>query len=337
MATARAPKAAQSKRSDLISLALVTANVVLVLAPVYLAAALDPSPWLLLLWLWFGTTQQGLLNLMHECAHLHVFKPRWGSEVLASWLLGPLMFSDFDRYRQVHWAHHNHLGGPQDPKYSYKLSIVGADLLGFVLRSLFLAEAFRKLLYVLGRQGSSVAVSSGPKTEKGGKGWLLKTALVQLVFLGSLALVALRATHGDLFASALHLAVAYGFTYMYGILSLTVMMANLRAIAEHQPRGEDNLVGAAALRNLKSNWLSHLVFGSYGFAEHATHHRDPKLPYYLLDAETARRSDDDPGLAKTHGYLASLKAAFAGAPLTSSPAATPKGGDESPHKVRASV
>ncbi|MEI9939928.1 MAG: fatty acid desaturase [Pseudomonadota bacterium] len=264
-----------TKRSDLKSFIVIVANIAFVFAPIYLAALSGLSPLLLVYWLWFGLSMQGLLNLLHETAHLHVFRARRANEFLGRWVLGPLMFSDFDRYREIHWAHHRNIGQHGDPKYSYKIDIRGSRSLAFIFRSLVLIEAIRKLRYVHG--------DAKPKVKtNGGRSWIMRTTIVQSAFIGSLCLI----PHGDLGHVLLGVVCAYGFVYFYGILSLTVMAANLRAIAEHQ-LGDSQLevAGVAALRNLASTPVTWLIFGSYGFAEHAAHHRSPSIPYYLLRTE----------------------------------------------------
>lgn len=57
----------------------------------------------------------GLLNLLHECAHYHVFTKRKGSDILGRWVLGPVAVADFDSYRKRHWDHHRKLGQDDDP------------------------------------------------------------------------------------------------------------------------------------------------------------------------------------------------------------------------------
>ena len=91
--------------------------------------------------------------------------------------------------------------------------------------------------------------------------------------------------------------------------TLTVLVAALRAIAEHQRAGFGGIVvGRAALRNIICNPLTRLIFGAYGFAEHATHHRWPELQSYRLAAATRELADSDPRLALQRGYLAILLA-----------------------------
>ena len=103
-------------------------------------------------------------------------------------------------------------------------------------------------------------------------------------------------------------AVAYGFVYLYGLASLTVFAATLRAIAEHQTGDDDALdEGRAALRNFRTGPASRLVFGSYGFSDHATHHRRPSVPHYRLSEVTAALAAEEPALLPAAGYVATLR------------------------------
>ncbi len=91
------------------------------------------------------------------------------------------------------------------------------------------------------------------------------------------------------------------------IFSLTVFIATLRAVSEHQIGSVGGVVtGRAALRNLRSAPLTRLVFGCYGFAEHASHHEEPAIPYYHLGRFTERLARDDESLKPVHGYMATL-------------------------------
>ena len=87
------PASAFAKRSDLVSLSVVTLHVAVVFGPVLVAARLGPGWWLVLCWLWFGWTMNGLLNLMHEAAHYHVFRAPKANDFLGRFLLGPLSHS----------------------------------------------------------------------------------------------------------------------------------------------------------------------------------------------------------------------------------------------------
>ena len=166
-------------RRNIVSLAIVACHLTFVLAPIYLAAAYRPTPILVLAWLWFGLSMHGLLNMMHECAHYHAFKGRWGSDLLGRWVLAPLMFADFDQYRLLHWAHHRDLGGRDDPKYSYSVDIRGYRLARFLLTCLIGIEAVRKFYY----QRQSVKKSSSLL-------WIFRVLVFQSVFVTSLVATA---------------------------------------------------------------------------------------------------------------------------------------------------
>lgn len=304
--TAQAPMGQLCKRSDLRSTFVVGTHLAFVLLPVYLAVATPEGPVWLLSWLWFGLSNNAMLNLMHEAAHLHVFKSHRGSMLLGRWVLGPLMFVSFDRYRSVHWPHHRHLGGAGDPKYSYMIDIGGFRFVTFLLRSMGLVEAWRKLRYVHGERGTA---TTGGTSEHA---WVWRTLLVQGVLVGSLVLTA-----GQAWTTALRqAALAYGFVYLYGMLSLTVMAANLRAIAEHQITDHQaEVVGHAALRNLACSSFARVLFGAYGFAEHASHHWNPAVPYYRLGAELRRSLLDHPQAAASRGYFRTIAGIVLDKPL----------------------
>ncbi len=293
------PDSLPAKRPDRISSVIVLAHVLLVFTPVYLAAALPPGWWLLLPWLVFGFMMNGLLNLMHEAAHYHVFQRRAANDLLGRWFLGPLAAADFDAYRQRHWDHHRHLGDPADPKLTYHQDIRGRQMLYHVLRCLTLVEALGKFRL---QQG---AVDDEPAPGRS-LGWLLRTLAVQVMFAGSLLGVAGWA-HSGVARAVRPAALAYFFVYVYGLGSLTVLAANIRAIAEHQiDTQEEPHRGTAALRNFSCNTVTRLLFGAYGFGEHATHHHQPAIPYYRLTQSTFALAAKDASLAPTHGYLRTL-------------------------------
>jgi fatty acid desaturase len=287
------------RRSDAISWAVVLAHLAFVLAPVYLAAAVGPSLWLIPLWLWFGCFMHGLINLLHECAHTSTFRERATSDALGRWVLGPLVFADFDGYRRRHWDHHRHFGLAGDTKDAYLADLRGAGLRTLLLKSLVLAEAAKKL-----RVQSDAPAAS----RDGSKRWLLRTACIQAGFLLSLGLVAAAANPGRPVRALVAVALAYGFVYAHGLAALTTFVATLRAIAEHQQAPDDVLrVGRATLRNFACGPFERLLFGAYGFAEHATHHREPAVPSYQLRTATAFLQAD-PAFAPREGYLARLRA-----------------------------
>jgi fatty acid desaturase len=284
------------KRADALSMLAVTSHVALVIAPLYIAAYFGPGFFWIALWIWFGVLMNGLLNLMHECAHYHVFHGRGGSDFLGRWVLGPLAATNFDAYRARHWKHHTHLGTDGDTKDAYLVDIRGAKLLGFLGRCLLLAEAMRKFRH---QTGEDVTVREKANSYT----WIARTAVVHALLFASLVLVAGPVAERSWRAGATIALLAYVFA------SLTVFAATLRAIAEHQLEfGQSSETGRAALRNFHCGPMSLLVFGAYGFAEHGTHHREPGLPYYRLGEATRELAVDNPELAPSHEYIGELAA-----------------------------
>lgn len=285
-----------AKRSDATSLMVVTSHLILVVSPVYAAAAMGPGWDTVLWWLLFGASMNGILNLMHECAHTHVFKDRTWSDILGKRVIAPLVFADFDAYRRRHWDHHKFIGQEGETKDAYLIDIRGVGVLKALARCALMAEAARKFLkQKVGRDAGATA----------GRRWLLDLAIFQIVFGGSLVLTARLFTAGSGWTTAVYNAAwAYGVVYLYGLMSLTVFMASLRAVAEHQVYDDGSArAGYAALRNFTCTPLSRFLMGAYGFGEHYTHHRAPAVPYYQLRAATADMAQDDPSLRPQKDYF----------------------------------
>jgi fatty acid desaturase len=252
----------------------------------------------------------GLLNLMHECAHYHVFAARRGSDFLGRWVLGPLALADFDGYRWRHWKHHTHFGIDGDTKDAYLVDIHGAKLITFFARCLILSEASRKVRHQI--------TEKEVKTEEPLNSfyWLARVAAFQALFLCSLLGVAGPAAGRPWPQAVRTAALAYFFVYVYGLASLTVFAATLRAIAEHQLyAGRSPTPRRGALRNFSCGPVSWLVFGAYGFAEHGTHHCEPSLPYYHLREATKELAADDPEMVANHRYLSELAILAKSGPL----------------------
>lgn len=284
-----------TKRSDAISAAVVSVHMIVVLSPVFVAAALGPGWHTVAWWVLFGLSMNGILNLMHECAHTHVFRHRGWSDVLGKRIIAPLVFADFDAYRRRHWDHHRFIGEEGETKDTYLIDIRGLGLFRAFARCVFMAAAVRKFF------GQQVGRTAG----SGGRRWLINLAVFQLVFAVTLVLTA-RAFNPDRgWATAVQFAAAaYAIVYVYGLMSLTVFMASLRAIAEHQVYDAASArSGYAALRNFTCNPLSRFLMGAYGFGEHYTHHRAPAIPYYRLRAATTEMAQEDPSLRPEKDYF----------------------------------
>src|SRR4029453_9350709 len=147
-----------AKRSDSISLLIVAAHLSIVLLPVYVAAALGPGWNTVICWALFGTTMNGILNLIHECAHYHVFRERRWSDTLGRSVIGPMVFANFELYGRRHWDPHRFVGVEGETKGTYLIDIQGKNLLRFWCRCAFMIEAVRRFA---GQTDSRTAADGG--------------------------------------------------------------------------------------------------------------------------------------------------------------------------------
>ena len=296
-------KTAYPRRPDAISATVVAGHIGLVMSPMYLGAILGPGWHLVWLAMALGLGMNSILNLMHECAHALVFRKKQLSDVLGRRVLGPLLFADFDAYRQRHWDHHRYLGVDGETKDTYTVDIRGWRVGLLLLRCLSTGVAIAKF------RGQSSTTQPAPR----GLTWLSSLAVWQGAVVSSAVVVAWMARPADGPGSAvMRAALAYCVVYLYGLMSVTVFMATLRAIAEHQPYDGAPMRGRAALRNFECGPLARCLMGAYGFGEHHTHHREPGIPYYHLAEATDRLAADDTTLRRGKGYFRVLGEIIAG-------------------------
>lgn len=298
------------KRHDGISFMIVFAHLGVVLVPLFISAASGPGVLTVLCWLWFGLGMNGILNLLHESAHYHVFKYKIGNILLGRYIIAPLVFADFDGYRNRHWDHHKMLGVDGETKYAYMIDIRQSSLWKFFLfRCLLLQEALSKFFSQTGTASQSARV-------KGSQRWLARVFIFQLIFLLLLVIVANWTSHEEGWLTvARNALLAYVFVYIYGLMGLTVFMATLRAIAEHKTYDAvSTRQGYASLRNLKCNVITRTLMGAYGFGEHYTHHKAPGIPYYSLVSATWELAANNPSMLPRKGYVTVLREIIAGNP-----------------------
>ena len=250
----------------------------------------------------------GILNLMHECAHALVFSKRWMSDVLGRRVLGPLLFANFDAYRDRHWDHHRFLGVDGETKDAYTVEIRGRRIVWLLLRCLSTGLAISTF------RGQSATAPREPRDRT----WIARLLACQTVIASSCLFCAwLADPQAGLATAIMSAGLAYGVVYLYGLMSVTTFMATLRAIAEHQPREDDApLRGGAALRNFRCGPLSRCLMGAYGFGEHYTHHKEPGIPYYHLAGATTQLASEDSTLRRGKGYFTVLAEIITGAPIS---------------------
>ena len=254
----------------------------------------------MLLAIWFGLGMSGLLNLMHEAAHFHVFKQTRHSKVLGRYLLGPLSLSDFDGYRVRHWQHHKKLGEADDSKYLYKETLSLQGIPKFILFNLCGLGAISRLKRV-----RSFNSKSNYHPGKTSLSWILRTIAVQ-VLLALALLISSYQQSNTWSVSLFSIVIIYMAIYSWGICAIMPLVTAIRTIAEHKIIHLDQggyIQSKAALRNLKVNFITRLFLGAYGFDNHATHHLKPNIPYYHLPSVTSELNAKDERFIPQYGYL----------------------------------
>jgi len=288
-----------AKRSDYISMIVSFSHILFVFFPLFLSTYFDSIILTVLSFIWVGVFVNGVINLMHESAHRLVFKKKSYCDFLGEFILGPLLITDFKAYRNRHWVHHNKLGSEEDTKFIYKKKIKGFNFIIFFFECMFLKEGISKFIYQF-RNSSNTKISIG---------FIVKTVSIQAILFSLLFFPQMLVSNQGLDEIFINTILSYVFIYLYSLASLGVFFSSLRAIAEHQINNNINEHhhGHAILRNLKSNFLTNLIFGSYGFADHATHHEYPSIPSYNLKKFRKEIEEDNIVLKPTKGYFEILR------------------------------
>src|SRR4051794_40718017 len=295
------------RRSDWISAANVALHLGFVFAPVLLAAWFGGWISIMICLVWFGITQNGVANLMHETAHRLVFRQNAWSDVLGRRVLAPFFLTSFELYRRRHWVHHSQTGNEHDTKTTYLLRCEGAPALAiFAIRCLFGVEAIHRFLNTQKENKFVKPLSPGEKKDA-----FLSLAIFHFVFGSITLLAAWTGAGGSWSLTVINAALAYGLVYIYGMMSVTIFLSTLRAIAEHQIVGDDvETHGNASIRNMRPTLVSRFLFGSYGFCEHGTHHAYPVIPHYNLPGATLALAENRPELSYGKSYWGVLGGAL---------------------------
>lgn len=233
------------------------------------------------LWAWSGhpvvlaaafvviaTRQHALNNLVHEAAHYNISRNKWWNAFLSDLLYATPHLISTKGYRGKHLAHHRYLGSIEhDLELKFRYLIRGWGFLRrtfLVMTGLALLEAFQSY----------------------------RPALTQRSSIDVRYLVLVIVTNGALFGHCYWLGIPYAYLYLWllPLFTLTLYLAALRVIAEHQPeeyalRTEENWdtdVEPPLTRDILAGPVERFVFGPINFCYHQLHHLYPSVPYTSL-------------------------------------------------------
>lgn len=137
-----------AERSDLMGLWLMLHCWGVIFGAVLLYAWLPNPVTLILAIAVIGSRQLGLAILMHEAAHMALFKSRRLNEFAGEWLCGRPILAELGSYRHYHLAHHRFTQTDQDPDLSLsaKFPTTHASLRRKFIRDLTGQTGFKQLM-----------------------------------------------------------------------------------------------------------------------------------------------------------------------------------------------
>lgn len=274
-----APMVAVDPRASLAALVFDWAVIGVSIAAAVLAA--HPAVSLLAIVV-IGARQHALLIMMHEAAHLGLFRRRRVNDLVSDLLLAWPLFVSTQAYRDNHNRHHRHLNSPEDPdwvRYRDASAREGAEwrfpMSRTRLAGLFLGDALglrtvqqlRKILLFSG---------AGPQRSAARRGTARRGT-------------ALRVGYYVALAAGLTLVSGWSTYLLYWIVpSLTSLkvLLRLRLIAEHiLPDGVDGT------RTTRTGWLARFFIAPHHIGLHYEHHAYPAVRFHQLPKLHARLSE----------------------------------------------
>ncbi|HUR11034.1 MAG TPA: fatty acid desaturase [Flavitalea sp.] len=215
-----------------------------------------------LLMFYFGYLLAALHLFIHEAAHFNIHPDKKTNDVLAAYLICPFFGIDMKKYRKTHWAHHLHLGSPDDVEISY----FNALTFPFLVKTLTGAHVWKII---------QTRRNKNPDHEEGTINFrvLIRTIIVHAVFI-------ITAWYTGRWSLVIGWVVGTGMIFPF--------LATLRQMLEHRDElaGKDHQYYSSRRNRLSRIFGKDLLsrsFGAAGFNRHMIHHWDPHISYTRLD------------------------------------------------------
>ena len=201
--------------------------------------------------------------LMHESVHYRAFRSRKLNMFVAE-LLGWLILTSAEGYRDHHLAHHRNLNTPEDPDWVRKLPQRGFD---YPKTHLGVAQSLLYQLSGIGTVRLFLDIQKSARFKRASPG-------NRLLRLGSyLALLALCWATGTLGKLALY--------WLVPMLTTFPMLFYVRSVAEHHGNLAYDHTYTNSRTTIASAW-ERFLFLPHHVGCHLEHHLYPHVPFYRL-------------------------------------------------------
>ncbi|MBE5322045.1 fatty acid desaturase [Pedobacter sp. MR2016-19] len=200
---------------------------------------------------------RALGNQVHDLSHFNIFKSAKVNKWLGTWILGPLMFYDFETFLNNHKPHHSELGvdGKDEDIIicSKTIKPTDSDLVAFL--KIYLPLLTDKKLWL-----SSVFGHLAKPTWKGRARilgfWALTMACIAAIF-------------------SFKIMIFFGFTWILARATTYHALKMLVELADHACLDATSVINYT--RTMPDNWLSYLIHPEND-NWHTAHHLFPKVP-----------------------------------------------------------
>lgn len=217
-----------------------------------------------------GSRQLGLAILMHEAAHMALFKSRKLNEFAGEWLCGRPILADLYEYRRYHLLHHRHTQTADDPdlKLSAAFPTTKASMVRKFLRDISGLTGIKlrsaQVIFALRTLGEAKDAAASQEFAQAFSGPVLGRALIAnvVIFL------------------VIWAAGAWWWWFAFWLLPLLTwfqLVLRIRNIAEHGVvEASDNPL--RNVRTTKAGWLTRLILAPYRVNYHLEHHLVMHVP-----------------------------------------------------------
>ena len=215
-----------------------------------------------------ATRQHALNNLVHEASHYNISRNKMLNDLISDILFAAPHLISTQGYKDKHLLHHAHLGNHRlDGEIKTRYLIRGRHFLRYTLASLTGLLALDVV-----RSYQPVMTSS-------------QGSRVRYVLLVCL-------TNGALFGYCFWLGIPFAYFYLWvlPLFTLTVYLAMLRVVAEHQPEEYAELeaedyemdIKPPLTRTIPAGPIERFIFAPINFCYHNEHHYFPAVPFTQL-------------------------------------------------------